>query len=222
MRKKWVIIICILVGYPFQLFAQNGKLNVLDSAKTAKLVDSLNKVAFNRKSFNVLDALNILIQAKDYAEKVNYHKGLTNAYYTEAGIFQQNGFNKRAHLLYEIALDNSLKYDDSLAIPKINIQIAAYEVLGGKVDEGIRLYNQSMQSCIKYGQITEVANIKNSLGLIEIKRKNYLKAESLFKEAIQLSQTNKFIYGQKKSYYNLGLLASAKKDIATARLNFNN
>jgi signal transduction histidine kinase len=222
MRKKWVIIICILVGYPFQLFAQNGKLNVLDSAKTAKLVDSLNQVAFNRKSFNVLDALNILIQAKEYAEKVNYHKGLTNAYYTEAGIFQQNGFNKRAHLLYEIALDNSLKYDDTLAIPKINIQIAAYEVLAGKVDEGIKLYNQSMQSCIKFGQIKEVANIKNSLGLIEIKKKNYPKAASLFNEALQLSQTNKFIYGQKKSYYNLGLLASAKKDIATARLNFNN
>jgi two-component system sensor histidine kinase/response regulator len=210
------------VGYPFLLFAQNSKQNLLDSTKTAQQVDSLNKLAFNRKSVNVLDALNILSQAKDLAEKINYHKGLTNAYYTEAGIFQQNGFNKRAHLLYEIALDNSLKYDDTVLIPKINIQIAAYQVLEGKVEDAIKLYNQSMAACIKLGQITEVANIKNSLGLIEIKKKNYAKAEALFKEALILSQEKKFPYGQKKSYYNLGLLASAKKDIATARLNFNN
>jgi signal transduction histidine kinase len=222
MRNKWVIILCFLVGCPFLLHAQNGKLNVLDSAKTVRLVDSLNKVAFTRKSFNVLDALSILSQAKDYSERINYHKGLTNAYYTEAGIFQQNGFNKRAHLLYEIALDNSLKYNDSIEIPKINIQIAAYKVLEGKVDEAIKLYNQSMETCIKHGQISEVANIKNSLGLIEIKKKNFPKAESLFKEALQLSQTKNFVYGQKKSFYNLGLLASAKKDIANARLNFNN
>jgi signal transduction histidine kinase len=210
------------VGYPFLLFAQNSKQILLDSAKTAQQVDSLNKLAFNRKSVNVLDALNILSQAKDFAEKINYQKGLTNAYYTEAGIFQQNGFNKRAHLLYEIALDNSLKYDDTVLIPKINIQIAAYQVLEGKVDDAIKLYNQSMAACIKLGQITEVANIKNSLGLIEIKKKNFAKAEALFKEALLLSQEKKFVYGEKKSYYNLGLLASAKKDIATARLNFNN
>ena len=222
MRNKWVIIICLLVGYPSLHYAQNSKLSLLDSAKTVRLVDSLNKVAFDRKSINVLDALSILTQSKDYSERVNYHKGLTNAYYTEAGIFQQNGFNKRAHLLYEIALDNSLRYDDTLEIPKINIQIAAYEALEGRVDEAIKLYNQSLLTCIKLGQITEVANIKNSLGLIEIQKKNFQKAEALFKEALLLSQTNKFIYGQKKSYYNIGLLASAKKDIATARLNFNN
>ncbi len=210
------------MGYPFLLFAQNSKQVVLDSAKTVKLVDSLNKVAFNKKAFNVLDALNILNQTKDLAEKINYQKGLTNAYYTEAGIFQQNGFNKRAHLLYEIALDNSLKNNDTLAIPKINIQIAAYEVSEGKLDEAINLYNQSLIACTKLGMITEVANIKNSLGLIEIKKKNYYKAESFFKEALKISQTKKFEYGEKKSYYNLGLLASAKNDIANARLNFNN
>lgn len=212
----------MLVGYPFLLFAQNSKVGQLDSTKTAKLVDSLNKVAFNRKSVNVLDALNLLTQAKDYAEKVNYHKGLTNSYYTEAGIFQQNGFNKRAHLLYEIALDNSLKYNDTAVIPKINIQIAAYDVLEGRIEDAVKIYNQSLAACIKLGQETEVANIKNSLGLIEIKKKNFVKAEALFNEALQISIAKKFVYGQKKSYYNLGLLASAKKDIATARINFNN
>lgn len=222
MRNQLAIIICFLVGFPSLLIAQNSKVIELDSAKTSILIDSLNKAAFNRKNTNLSEALSMLVQIKDLAQKINYHKGLSSAYYTEAGIYQQNGFNKRAHLLYEIALDNSIKYNDSINIPMINIQIAASQSSEGKIDEAIKLYNQSLEAFVKLGMIKDVANTKNSLGLIEIKRNNYAKAESLFKEALQLSLTQKFVYGQKKSFYNLGLLASAKKDTATARSYFEN
>lgn len=222
MRNQLAIIICLLVGFPSLLSAQNSKPVELDSAKTSILIDSLNKAAFNRKNSNLSEALSMLVQIKDLAQKINYHKGLSSAYYTEAGIYQQNGFNKRAHLLYEIALDNSIKYNDSINIPIINIQIAASKSSEGKIDEAIKLYNQSLDAFVKLGMIKDVANTKNSLGLIEIKRNNYAKAESLFKEALQLSITQKFVYGQKKSFYNLGLLASAKKDTATARSYFEN
>lgn len=222
MRNPWVIILCILVDFPFLLFAQDNGAKELDSAKTAVLIDSLNKAAFSKKNSNLSDALALLDQSQDLAKKVNYHKGLSIAYYTEAGIFQQNGFNKRAHLLYEIALDNSVKYNDSINIPLINLQIAAFKVSEGKIEEAVKLYNQSLDAFIKLGITKDVANTKNSLGLIEIKKNNYAKAESLFKEALQLSLTLKFVYGQKKSFYNLGLLARAKKDTATARSYFEN
>lgn len=222
MRNPWVIILCILVGFPFLLFAQDSGAKELDSAKTAVFIDSLNKAAFSKKNSNLSDALAMLAQSQDLAKKVNYHKGLSIAYYTEAGIFQQNGFNKRAHLLYEIALDNSVKYNDSINIPVINLQIAAFKVSEGKIEEAVKLYTQSLDAFIKLGIIKDVANTKNSLGLIEIKKNNYAKAESLFKEALQLSLTQKFVYGQKKSFYNLGLLARAKKDTATARSYFEN
>ncbi len=222
MRNPWVIFVCILVGFPFLLFAQDSGAKELDSTKTSILIDSLNKAAFSKKNANLSEALSMLAQIKELAQKVNYHKGLSSAYYTEAGIFQQNGFNKRAHLLYEIALDNSVMYNDTINIPMINLQIAAFKVSEGKIDEAVKLYNQSLDAFVKMGMIKEVANTKNSLGLIEIKKNNYAKAESLFKEALQLSLTQKFVYGQKKSFYNLGLLARAKKDSATARSYFEN
>ncbi len=222
MRNLWVIIICILIGQPCLLFAQYINSGEPDSAKTVVLIDSLIKVAFDRKNTNLSEALSLLSQSKELSIKVNYHKGLSSAYYTEAGIFQQNGFNKRAHLLYEIALDNSLKYNDSINIPLINIQIAAFYVSEGKIEEAVKLYNQSLDAFIKLNLIKNIANTKNSLGLIEIKKNNFAKAEMLFKEALQLSITLKFVYGQKKAFYNLGLLARAKKDTVTARSYFEN
>jgi signal transduction histidine kinase len=222
MRNLWVTILCVLVGFPCLLFAQDSGVIELDSLKTSILIDSLNKAAFSKKNTNISEALVMVLQIKDLAQKINYHKGLSSAYYTEAGIFQQNGFNKRAHLLYEIALDNSVKYNDSTNIPLINLQIAAFDVSEGKMEEGIKLYNQCLDAFIKMGMVKDVANTKNSLGLIEIKKNNYSKAELLFKEALQLSLTLKFVYGQKKSFYNLGLLARAKKDTAIARSYFEN
>lgn len=212
----------MLVGFPFLLFAQDSGAKMLDSGKTVVLIDSLNKAAFSKKNSNLSEALQMLAQIKELALKVNYRKGLSSAYYTEAGIYQQNGFNKRAHLLYEIALDNSVKYNDTINIPMINLQLAAFQVSEGKIEEAIKLYDQSLDAFVKMGMIKDVANTKNSLGLIEIKKNNFIKAELLFKEALQLSLTQKFVYGQKKSFYNLGLLARAKKDTATARSYFEN
>ena len=222
MRNAWVIIVYVLIGFPFLLFAQDSGAIELDSTKTSLLIDSLNKAAFSKKNTNLSEALAMITQIKDLAQKVNYHKGLSSAYYTEAGIFQQNGFNKRARLLYEIALDNSVKYNDTINIPMINLQIAAFQLSEGKVDEAVKLYNQSLDAFVKMGMIKDVANTKNSLGLIEIKKNNFAKAETLFKEALQLSLSQKFVYGQKKSFYNLGILARAKKDTATARSYFEN
>ncbi len=79
-----------------------------------------------------------------------------------------------------------------------------------------------MQISLKKGPPKEIPNIKNSLGLLELKRNDLVKAEMLFKSALQLSLDIKFEYGQKKAFYNLGLLAKAKNDTATARLYFNN
>jgi hypothetical protein len=79
-----------------------------------------------------------------------------------------------------------------------------------------------MQISFKKGPPKEIPNLKNSLGLLELKRNDLAKAEILFKSALQLSLEIKFEYGQKKALYNLGLLAQAKNDTLTARLYFSN
>jgi two-component system sensor histidine kinase/response regulator len=216
---KFIIVVFIL--FPLYSFSQNEKSGNGQSI-FFKTIDSLNFLAFQIKSSDVPKALNLLTIAKRLSEAHNYHKGLSDALYNEAGVFQQNGYNKRARLIYEIALENSIEFADTINISRIKQQFAKFYVLEGKYADAIKLYVESMQISLKQGPPKEIANIKNSLGLLELKRNNLQKAESLFKEALQLSVEIKFDYGQKKAFYNLGLLAKAKNDTATARLYFNN
>jgi len=216
---KFIIVFFIL--FPLYSFSQNEK-SGNDRSVFFKTIDSLNFLAFQIKSSDVPKALNLLTTAKKLSEAHNYHKGLSDALYNEAGVFQQNGYNKRARLIYEIALENSIEFADTINISRIKQQIAKSFVSEGKYADAIKLYDESMQISLKQGPPKEIANIKNSLGLLELKRNNLQKAESLFKEALQLSVEIKFDYGQKKAFYNLGLLAKAKNDTATARLYFNN
>lgn len=217
------VIFCLLaVVYPFLPFAQVAYRFGNDSTETVHMVDSLNESAFKLKNSNVNAALIILNNSKELAQKVNYHQGLSSAYYTEAGIYQLNGFQKRAHILYEVALGISTKNKDSFNTNRINQQIASALISDGKLDSAIQLYKECLEQNTKNGQNKEIANIKNSLGLIEIKKGNYARAESILKEALKVSLAEKYTYGQKKSFYNLGLLAKAKGDTATARSYFIN
>ena len=217
---KFIIVFSIL--FPLFTFSQNSESVDAEQKAVFHTVDSLNQLAFEIKNSNIPKALSVLSISKRLAEEHNYHIGLSNALYNEAGVFQQNGFIKRARLIYEIALENSREYADTINISRINQQIAKSYVAEGKYNEAIKLYDESMQISLKKGPPKEIPNIKNSLGLLELKRNDLAKAEILFKSALQLSLDIKFEYGQKKAFYNLGLLAKAKNDTATARLYFNN
>ena len=217
---KFIIVFSILL--PLFTFSQNSESVDAEQKAVFHTIDSLNLLAFEIKNSNISKSLSLLSIAKRLAEERNYHKGLSNVLYNEAGVYQQNGFTKRARLIYEIALENSKEFADTINISRINQQIAKSYVAEGKYEEAANLYNESMQISLKQGPPKEIANIKNSLGLLELKRNNLAKAELLFKSALQLSLEIKFEYGQKKAFYNLGLLAKAKNDTATARSYFNN
>lgn len=174
------------------------------------------------KRSKVNQALKLLDSTKNLSTQYQYHQGLSTALFYEAGIYRQNGFSKRALGIYQLALENSSLFQDSMNLVRINNQLAGYFAEEGKLDEAFRLSTESLEISIRKNYKKEIANIKNSIGLIETKRKNYPRAESLFKEALQISLKDKYVYGQKKAFYNLGLLARVKNDTATARAYFQN
>ena len=222
MKNGRITILVLLTVCPCLLFAQKNEQSELVADTIFHKIDSLNQAAFTIKRVKVNEALNLLNTAKNLAIQHQYHQGLSTAYYTEAGIYQQNGFSKRAFGIYQMALENSLLFKDSINIVRIKTQLAGYFANEGKLDEAMRMNLESLEIILRLGNKKEEANIKNSIGSIETKRKNFSKAESLFKESLQLSLKEKYVYGQKKAFYNLGLLARAKKDTTTARLYFQN
>ncbi len=223
MKKSRVHLSVLLAFIPCLLFAQKGELLDNNSSDTIyHFIDSLNQAAFNMKRSKVNQALKLLDSTKNLSIQNHYHQGLSTAYFYEAGIYKQNGFSKRALGIYQLALENSILFQDSMNLVRINNQLAGYFAEEGKLDEAFRLSTESLEISIRKNYKKEIANIKNSIGLIETKRKNYSRAESLFKEALQISLKDKYVYGQKKAFYNLGLLARVKNDTATARSYFQN
>lgn len=222
MKNRRVHLLVLLAMIPCLLFAQKGDPLDNNSDTIFHVIDSLNQAAFNMKRSKVNQALKLLDSTKNLAIQYQYHQGLSTAYFNEAGIYQQNGFSKRALGIYQMALENSSRFQDSLNLVRINNQLAGYFAEEGKLDEALRISTESLEISIRKGNKKEIANIKNSIGLIETKRKNYPRAESLLKEALQISLKEKYVYGQKKAFYNLGLLARVKNDTATARAYFQN
>jgi len=222
MKIRRVHLLVLLALIPCLLFAQKGQHFDPTPDTIFHTIDSLNKAAFIMKRSKVPQALRLLDSTKNLSIKFQYHQGLSAAYFIEAGIYQQNGFSKRAQGIYQMALVNSSLYHDSINLVKINNQLAGYYAEEGKLDEAMRISLESLEISIRIDNKKEIVNIKNSIGLFETKRKNYSKAESILKEALQISIKDKYVYGQKKAFYNLGLLASVKNDSATARAYFQN
>ncbi len=188
-----------------------GKENEVDN-KVVYMVDSLNELAFKTKRFNLNRSLSILVTASTLATENNYKKGLATSLLYEAGIYQQNGFDKKALSGFTRSLEISRSIADTFNIARANQQIATALQASGKVKEAEIIYNQAMTDYKRLKKDDEVVNTKNSLGSIDLQQKDFVSAHNLFKEALDLSRKINYKYGEKKSLYYLGLLNREKGD----------
>jgi len=186
-----------------------GELKAADNnilAADRKKVDSLNQLAFDQKRFDVAKALNNLFNAENLAIAGNYQKGLATTFFHEAGIYHQNGYDKKALATYYKSKLIFQTLKDTLNIAIVNKEIATSLYASGQSGEAIRLYNESLMVFIQLNDQRQIANIKNSIGLVQLDQRQYAIAEASFREALNLSVRIRHQYGEKKAYYNLGLL----------------
>lgn len=186
------------------------------SNEDAREVDSLNELAFKQKRYSVAQALNNLFVAENIASKTGYQKGLAIAYLYEGGIYHQNGYDKRALSTYYKSLQIFKVLKDTFNIAITSQQIALSLQEDGKIEEAMQLYNESLNVYSALNKQKDIANIKNSLGQVELDRQQLNKAEKYFKEALAISLKEVYVYGEKKAYYNLGLLEEQRKNFTAA------
>ncbi|MES2328547.1 MAG: tetratricopeptide repeat-containing sensor histidine kinase [Bacteroidota bacterium] len=207
----FALILCTVLHFA-GFAAPDTKAQIDEKAK----IDSLNNLAFSQKRFDVARALNNLFNAENLAVAASYQKGLAITYLTEGGIFNQIGYNTRALSTYYKALQLFKTLKDTLNTAKTNQQIALSLQLSGRKNEAIDLYIESLKVYTDLNEKNEIANIKNSLGAIALDSNALVDAEQLFKDALAISISNGYTYGEKKSYYNLGLLEEHKRDYKAA------
>ncbi len=198
-----------------------GEVDAADNKTAAgdiKKADSLNELAFRQKRFDVAKALNNLFLAENIATVSGYQKGLATSYFYEAGIFHQNGYDKRALSTYYKAKQIFQNINDTFSISLVNKEIATSLYADGKAAEAIALYNESLAVFEKLKDEKQIANIRNSIGLVELDQDKFDKAEADFTEALLVSIRIKHFYGEKKAYYNLGLLKEKRADYTSAEM----
>lgn len=183
-------------------------------------VDSLNKSAFEKKRTNISEALIDLYKAQNLAIQLGYKKGEAISYMYEAGIYQQQGFLKRAIVDSYEALEIFRSIKDTFNIAKVNQQLAASLVSDKKYDSAIAVFNKSLQVYEKYNKNEDIINIKNNLGQIRLDLYQMNAALRLFNEALELSRKIGYRYGEKKALHNLGLAEIQRSRIGKAEQYF--
>lgn len=209
-----ILIILALSVFLNQLYAQK-------STGTAAVVDSLNQEAFASKRSDISKALNLLIIAQNTAQQIDYQKGLAIAYLNEGGIYQQQGFNKRALTDYYLSLDIFKRTKDTFNLAKVTQQIGNALLLEGRYDTAVTVFNECLSIFKQYNKEEEIVNVKNSLGLIQLYRNKPDSAVILFDQALNISKKIKYSYGEKKALYHLGKLALNGKNLDLAVSFFN-
>lgn len=180
------------------------------------IVDSLNKEAFEVKRSDISKALNLLIIAQNTAKQIDYKKGLAIAYMYEGGIYQQQGFDKRAQSDFYLSLDIFKRTKDTFNIAKVSQQIAGSLLSEGKYDTALTVFDECLVVYNRYNKQEEVVNVLNSIGLIQLNRNKPDSAVILFNQALNTSKKIKYAYGEKKALYHLGKLALDGKNLELA------
>jgi len=209
-----ILIIFVLSVFLNQLHAQK-------TTGTSAVVDSLNQQAFASKRSDISKALNLLIIAQNTAQQIDYQKGLAIAYLYEGGIYQQQGFNKRALTDYYLSLDIFKRTKDTFNLAKVTQQIGNALLLDGRYDTAATVFKECLGVFKLYNKEEEIVNVKNSLGLIQLYRNKPDSAVILFNQALNTSKKLNYKYGEKKALYHLGKLALNGKSLDLA-VNFFN
>jgi two-component system sensor histidine kinase/response regulator len=183
-------------------------------------VDSLNTLAFRQKRFDVPKALNNLSVAQNIASSVNYQKGLAVGYMYEAGIFNQNGYEKKALSTYYKALQIFKNLRDTFNIAFTSQQIGQSLQADSNWNAAMEIYKESLRVYTLLNKKEDIINVMNAMGLVNLNMGNFGEAEKAFTEALSLAKGIRYAYGEKKVYYNFGLLEAKKGNLREAEMNF--
>lgn len=183
-------------------------------------VDSLNELAFRQKRTDVPNALNNLALAQNLATSVGYQRGLGTSFLYEAGIFYQNGYDKKALSTYYKALQLFKTLNDTFNIAFASQQIALSLQQDGDYAEAGKLYNESLRVYTLMNKKSDIVNVKNALAVLYISMKKYSQAQSELRQALSTAKSIPYPYGEKKAYYNWGLLDQQLGRTSAAAINF--
>lgn len=180
-------------------------------------VDILNKIS--RQYLNTGDyeiAMRHAAEAQQLAEKLNYTKGLGNAYSNKGVIFWYQGESEKALENHLLAIQYRNECGDIQGVGNSYNNIALVYL-------NLSDYEKSLENNLKALRIREeigdkhgTANSYNNIGVIYQKQNSYDRAIENYEKALKLREAVGDKFGIGMSYNNIGLIYLDKKEYREA------
>jgi two-component system, sensor histidine kinase and response regulator len=169
-------------------------------------VDALNDQAAKTSITDAGKALPLLFESAALAKEIGYYAGLASAYYIEADIYEQSGYNKKAlsqfYKMMELAKEKEDAYNQARAKQRIAVLT--------KDDEGLESSVQRLQETVEVFETAskpwDIANSYNHLSLLFMELRKFDSAKFYLDAALKQSIRNGYLIGQRKANFNYGLL----------------
>ena len=160
-----------------------------------------------------------LEQAVEIAERNNDLEHLAHAYLARGALSEQAGDGKSAQGDFQRALDAANKIGDPLQQALIHLALGYVHYHRSRFDDSRELFDSALSAFQTLGYQPGVAKGLHALGNAELAKNELIRAEQLYRKALELNKKYKQIGGAAYNEYQLGVTAQRqvkpKKNIAT-------
>ncbi len=220
--------------FPLFAFAQNSQYKIIDSLKAlvrtqkedTALASIYNKISYNYIYQNSDSGIAYANKGLSISKKLNWQKGMGNAYLQMGSHFTSKGFYDSSVLVFDLALKNLAAINDSYYIGKVYNQLGILKGNKGNYPEALDYFFKSLsifENTSDAGKRMSIAAAYENIGTIYNFTKNYDKAIFFLKKGIvvlqQLSNTESQIA---LNFTNIGTVYQKQNNSIKAIESFEN
>lgn len=226
MRLSFLIIILSVVLSGFQLKAQTAYLDSLQREALVDRQDTLTAKSLIRYGFALTnagqhkEALVYLEKALKLAQKLNFKRGIANAYSVSGTAYMYSGDFKKSEEFYLFAqkMFETNKDLKGVGITYNNLGIV-YDRLGD-FNKSIKCYKKSIEIKKQQKDLEGVSTAYGNIGNLYIEKGDYLKGIDYHFQSLQIEKSIGNKRGEAKSLESIGILYENLNQIEKALENF--
>lgn len=218
--SRILLIVCLLTTH--FLFAQNNQKvidsieHVMTSQKDSILVMSYNELTWQ---YRLVDREKSIIygnKAIELGRRINFLKGIGQAYNDLGIIFFDKENYDSAIALYKLAMGIRKKLNDEKGIAKLYNKIGIVYQKQGVFDKALENQFNALKLFEKFSDDIGVSYSLNNIGIIHQNMGQYKDAAKFLEQSIVIKEKIKDNYGIAGSYVNLANIYVLEKQFSTA------
>jgi len=187
-----------------------------EKVDTLVVISNLQIASVDFQEGNYDQALALYLDILKFSQKINYNKGIGNAYNNIGNIFFLKKDNDQAFRYYTLSLEQEQKIGYQLGIGE------SYENLGlvltnqKKYSESLEHFEKALQIYQKLGKKDYLPQLYNNIGVAYRAKKEYAKALDFFEKALEANKELGLQESVAYNWQNIGSIYLENQEFAKA------